>query len=154
MSTCGEVGSDVYALTKELAIRQVEHRSEIHSSGSQHLVEGTEVARFSFVLQQALSFCTCHHLCRQGMVLVDNRWLRWQGPVSEHAHRTGGVTGSKEWEGANGVRGGIGVGGGNGDGNGVGGGNGNENGDGSGDGGERGGEVMRRGYVTSLTASV
>ena len=55
MSTCGEVGSDVHALIKELAIRRVEHRSETHSNESQHLAEGTEVARlrrrFSFVLQ-------------------------------------------------------------------------------------------------------
>ena len=54
MSTCGEVGSYVHALIKELAIREVEHRSEIHSNGSQHLAEGTEVAclrrRFFFVL--------------------------------------------------------------------------------------------------------
>ena len=28
MSTCGEVGSDMHALIKELAIRRVEHRSE------------------------------------------------------------------------------------------------------------------------------
>ena len=45
MSTCGEVGSDVHALTKELAIRRVQHRSETHSNESQHLAEGTEVAR-------------------------------------------------------------------------------------------------------------
>ena len=43
-----------------------------------------------------------------------------QGPVSVHAHRTEGITGSEEREGANGVGVGIGVGGGNGDGNGVG----------------------------------
>ena len=58
MLTCGEVGSDVHALIKELAIRRVQHRSETHSNESQHLAEGTEVARlrrrFSFVLQQAL----------------------------------------------------------------------------------------------------
>ena len=52
MSTCGEVGPDVHALIKELAIRRVEHRSEIHSNESQHLAERTEVARlrcqFSF----------------------------------------------------------------------------------------------------------
>ena len=57
-STCGDVGSDVHALIKELAIRRVQHRSETHSNDSQHLAEGTEVARlrrrFSFVLQQAL----------------------------------------------------------------------------------------------------
>ena len=59
MSTCGEVGSDVHALIKELVIRRVEHWSERHTPMSpQHLAEGTEVARlrwqFSFVLQQAL----------------------------------------------------------------------------------------------------
>ena len=56
MSTCGDVGSDVHALIKELAIRRVQHRSETYSNDSQHLAEGTEVARlrrrFSFVLQQ------------------------------------------------------------------------------------------------------
>ena len=61
MSTCGEVVSDVHALIKELAIRRVEYGSETHSNESQHLVEGTEVARlrrrFSFVLQQAILFC-------------------------------------------------------------------------------------------------
>ena len=74
MSTCGEVGSDVHALIKELAIRRVEHTSETHSNESQHLVEGTEVARlrrrFSFGLQQALSFRTRHHICRQGVALA------------------------------------------------------------------------------------
>ena len=32
MSTCGEVGSDVHALVKELAIRRVEDRSEVRFS--------------------------------------------------------------------------------------------------------------------------
>ena len=138
MSTCGEVGSDVHALIKELAIGRVEHRSETHSNESQHLAEGTEVARlrrrFSFVLQQALSFRTRHHLCRQGVALASTRQLRSQGPVSVQAHRTERVTGSEGREGANGVGGGIGVDGGNGDGNGVGGGNGDVNGHGDGDG--------------------
>ena len=62
MSTCGDVGSDVHALIKELVIRRVQHRSETYSNESQHLAEGTEVARlrrrFYFVLQQALSFRT------------------------------------------------------------------------------------------------
>ena len=62
MSACGDVGSDVHALIKELAIRRVQHRLETYSNDSQHLAEGTEVARlrrrFSFVLQQALSFRT------------------------------------------------------------------------------------------------
>ena len=70
ISTCGEVGSDVHALINELAIRRVQHWSETHSNESQHLAEGTEVARlrrrFPFVLQQELSFRTRRHLCRQG----------------------------------------------------------------------------------------
>ena len=41
MSICGEIGSDVHALIKELAIRRVEQRSETHSNESQHLTEGT-----------------------------------------------------------------------------------------------------------------
>ena len=122
MSTCGDVGSDVHALIKELAIRRVQHRPETYSNDSQHLAEGTEVARlrrrFSFVLQQALSFRTRHHLCRQGVALASTRRPHSQGPASVQAHGTGGITGSEGQEGANGVGGGIEVGGGNGDGNG------------------------------------
>ena len=99
ISTCGDVGSDVHALIKELAIRRVQHRSEIYSNESQHLAEGTEVARlrrrFSFVSQQALSFRTRHHLCRQGMALASTRQPHVQGPASVQAHRTGEVTGSE-----------------------------------------------------------
>ena len=87
MPACGDVGSDVHALNrsspsdvhalKELAIRRVPHRSETYSNESQHLAEGTEVARLrrrlSFVLQQALSFRTRHHLCRQGVALASTR---------------------------------------------------------------------------------
>ena len=94
MSTCGDVGSDVHALIKELAIRRVQHRSETYSNESQHLAEGTEVARlrrrFSFVLQQAVSFRTRHHLCRQGVVLASTRRPHSQGLASVQAHRTGG----------------------------------------------------------------
>ena len=120
MSTCGDVGSDVHALIKELAIRRVQqNRSETYSNESQHLAEGTEVARlrrrFSFVLQQALSFRTRHHLCRLGVALASTRQPHSQGSASVQAHRTGGVTGSEGQEEANGVGGGIGVGGGNGD---------------------------------------
>ena len=79
--------------------------------------------RFSFVLQQALSFRTRHRLCRQEAALASTRQLRSQGPVSVKAYRTDGVTGSEGQKGAHGVGGGIGVVGGNGDGNGVGGGN-------------------------------
>ena len=122
MSTCGDVGSDMHAPIKELAIRRVQHRSETYSNESQHLAEGTEVARlrrrFSFVLQQALSFRTRHHLCIQGVALARTRQPHSQGPASVQAHRTGGVTGSEGQGGEDGVGGGIGVGGGNGDGNG------------------------------------
>ena len=138
MSSCGEVGSDVHALIKVLAIRWVEHGSVTHSNESKHLAEETEAARlqrgFSFVLQQTLSFRTRHHLCRQEVALASTRQLRSQGPVSVHAHHTEGVTGSEGREGANGVGGGIGVGGRNGDGNGVGSGNGDMNGHGDRDG--------------------
>ena len=94
MSTCTEVGSDVYALIKELAIKRVVHRSEIYqkvpASGGG---DGTSRSsclrrRFAFVLQQALSFSTRHHLCRQGVALSGTRQLRSQGPVSVHAHRS------------------------------------------------------------------
>ena len=128
----------MHALIKELAVRQVEYGSETHSNKSQHLAEGTGVAhhrqRFSFVLQQALSFRTRHHLCRQGVVVASTRQLRSQGLVSVQAHRTEGVTGSVGREGANRDGGGIGVGGGNGNGNGVGCRNGDVNGHEDGDG--------------------
>ena len=137
MSTCGEVGSDVHTLIKELAIRRVEHRSETHSNESQYLAEGMEVARLwrqlCFVLQQALSFRTRHHLCRQRMELASTQQLRSLGPVSVQAHGTEAVTGSEGRERTNGVGVGIGVEGGNGDGNGDGGGNGDVNGHGDGD---------------------
>ena len=138
MSTCSDVGSDVQAFIKELAIRRIQHRSETYSNESKHLAEGTEVARlrrrFSFVLQQALSFRTRHHLCRQGVALANTRRPHSQGSASVQAHRTGGVTGSEGQEGANGVGGGIGVGGGNGDGNGDVDGHGNGDGAGAGTG--------------------
>ena len=94
MSTCGDVGSDVHALIKELATRRVQHRSETYSNESQHLAEGPEVARlrwrYSFVLQQALSFRSRHHLRRQGVALASTRQPHSQGPASVQAHRTGG----------------------------------------------------------------
>ena len=151
MSTCGDVGSDVHALIKKLAIRRVQHRSETYTNESQHLTEGIEVARlrrrFSFVLQQALSFRTRHHLCRQGVALTSTRQPRLQGPASVQAHRTGGVTGSEGQGGANGAGGGIGVGGGNGDGNGNvnGHGDGDGAGTGTGGGGERRSAARERG---------
>ena len=68
------------------------------------------------------------------MAPAKTRQFRSQGLVPVHAHRTEGVTGFERWEGVNGVGGGIGVVGGNGDGNGVGGGNGDVSGAGDGDG--------------------
>ena len=75
---------------------------------------------------QALSFRTRHHLCRQKMTLMSTRQLRSQGLAPVHTHRTEGVTESEGREGANGVEGR------NEDGNEVGGGNGDLNGDGDG----------------------
>ena len=43
MSTCSEVGLDLHALIREVPIRQVEHRSEIHFNEPQRLMGGTEV---------------------------------------------------------------------------------------------------------------
>ena len=84
MSACGEIGSDMHTFIKELAIRRLKHRSEIHSNESQHLAEGAEVARirrwFSFALQQRVA-------------LAGTRQFRSQGPVSVYVHRTEGVTG-------------------------------------------------------------
>ena len=54
------------------------------------------------------------------MAFASTRQLRLQGPVPVNAYLTEGVAGFEGREGANGVRGGILVGGGNGDGNGVG----------------------------------
>ena len=104
----------MHALIKELAIIQVQHRSETHINESQHLAEWTEVARlrrrFSFVLQQELPFRMRHHLCRQEVALASTSQLRSQSPVSVHAHRTERVIESEGREEANGVRGGIGDG--------------------------------------------
>ena len=113
MSTCDEVGSEVRALIKELAIRRVEHRSEIHFNESQLLAEGAQVTRLrrqlSFVSQHAHSFRMPHYLFRQGEGLAGTQQLRSRGPVSVHAHYTEGVTRSEGWEEVNGIGSGIGV---------------------------------------------
>ena len=92
MSKCGDVGSDVHTLIKELAIRRVQHRLETYSNESQHLAEGTEVARlrrrFSFVLNRALSFRTRHHLCKQGVVLTTAPFAR-PGVCTSSSYRGG-----------------------------------------------------------------
>ena len=153
MSTCGEVGSDVHALVKELAIRRVKHRlahtlQRVSTSGGRDRSSTSSAATlFCFTagtsirnrsgpvnVRKTTTTTTRHHLCRQGVALASTRQFRSQGPVSAQAHRTEGVTGSEGQEGANGVGGGIGFGGGNGDGNGVGGGNGDVDGHGDGDG--------------------
>ena len=122
ISTRGDVGSDVHALIKELAIRRVQHRSETYSNESQHLAEGTEVAR----LRRRFSFC----FTAGTLIPHTSPSLQTGGGACEHPTATftrpgvatsasyRGVTGSEGQEGANGVGGGIGVGGGNGDGNG------------------------------------
>ena len=93
MSTCDEADSNRHALFKELPFRRAKHMSEIHSNESQHLTEGTEEARlrrrFPFILQQALSFHTRHHLfCRQGIVLAGIRHFHSQSPGSVCTHYT------------------------------------------------------------------
>ena len=66
----------------------------------------------NFRRNQALSFRTRRHFCRQGVVLAGTRQLRSQDSVPVHAHRAEGVTGSEGREGTNGGWDGIGVGGG------------------------------------------
>ena len=72
MSTSGEVGPDVHALIKELAIGRAKNSSEVHSEESRRLAEGIEISR----LHQALSFRTRHHLCRQGVALTRTHHVR------------------------------------------------------------------------------
>ena len=114
MPTCGEAGLGVYALSKEFAIRRVEHGSEVYSNGSRHLAKGTEVSRrrFFFVSPQALSFRARYHLSRQRMTLAGIQHLHSQGPVPVYAHGTEGGGRFKRREGANGNggRGGDGAG--------------------------------------------
>ena len=78
ISTCGEVGSDVYALIKEFAIRWVEHRSETHYDESQHLAEGTEVAR----LRRRFSFCFTANTLSARVTISANRGWRLRAPDS------------------------------------------------------------------------
>ena len=139
MSTCGKVGLDVHAVIKELAIRRVEHRSEIHSNESQHLAEGTEeVVRLR---RRFSSFYSKHFHSARVTISADRGW-RLRAPDRAPFARLGICT-RESYGGDNRVRGtgrservedGIRIGGGNGDGNGVGGGNGDANGDGDGDG--------------------
>ena len=74
MSMYGEVGSDVHALIKELAINRVEHRSEIHFNKSQHLAEGTEVARLHVFGGDSLLFYSRHFHFARVIISADRGW--------------------------------------------------------------------------------
>ena len=76
MSTCGEIGSDVHALIKEFVIRWIEHMSEKYSNESQHLVEGTEVAR-----GDSLLFYSRHVHSVRVTISADREW-RLRAPDS------------------------------------------------------------------------
>ena len=76
MSTCGDVGSDVHALIKELAIRRVQHRSETYSNESQHLAEGTEVAR----LRRRISLFYSRHSHSARVTISADRGWRLRAP--------------------------------------------------------------------------
>ena len=79
MSTCGEVGSDVHALIKELAIRRVQHRSETYSNESQHLAGGTEVTRLR--RRFSLLFYSRHSHSARVTISADRGW-RLRAPDS------------------------------------------------------------------------
>ena len=96
----------MHVLIEELAIRRMKHQAgdklqRIPASGG-----GTEVALliwlFSFVLQQALSFRTRYHLCRQEGTLTSGQLLSRQGPMPIPAHCTEERTKSEGREGATG----------------------------------------------------
>ena len=74
MSTCGEAGSDVHALIKELAIRRVEHRPEIHSNESRYVAERTEVARLGG--GSLLVYRRHFHFARD-IISADREWRLW-----------------------------------------------------------------------------
>ena len=124
----------MHALIKELANRRVEHRSETHSNESQHLAEGTEVARLRRRFNR-------HFHSARVTISADTGWRLRAPDSSVRKDRClytrivpRGVTWSEGREGANGVGGRIGVGGENADGNKVGCGNGDVSCHGDGDG--------------------
>ena len=95
----------MHALIKELATRRVEHRcgdifQRVLASGGGNGRSTSSAAIISFVLQEEISFRTCHHPCRQGVALAGTRQLRSQGPVSIHAHCTEGIIRFEGREGA------------------------------------------------------
>ena len=71
MSMYGEVGSDVDTLTKKLAIRRVERRSEIHSKESQQLAEVTEVAHLG---DDSLLFYGRYFHSARDIISADRGW--------------------------------------------------------------------------------
>ena len=75
LSTCGEVRSDVRTLIKELAIRQVEHRSETH------LAEEAEAARFHVFGGDSLLFYSRHFHFARVIISADRGW-RLRAPDS------------------------------------------------------------------------
>ena len=99
MSTCGEVGSDVHALIKELAIRRVEHKSETHSNESQHLAEGTEVARLhvfggDFLLFYSRHFHSARDIISAGLIeglAIRRVEYRWEIHHNESRHLAEGT---------------------------------------------------------------
>ena len=143
MSTYDEAWPDVHGLMK-VGERARHEAGEAHVGGtlreSWHLPQGTEVAplrrRLSLVLQQALSFRTRHHLCRQRVTHAGSQQLRLQGLMPVQPLCTEGRIRSKRREGANG----DGDGDGDGDGNEGSGGNGDGDWNESGDRRERGRE--------------
>ena len=143
MSTCGEVGSDVHALIKELTTRRVQHRSETHSNESQHLAEedrsSTSLAAILFCFTADTFIPHASPSLQTGGGTCEHPTAPFARPGVCTSASYRGVTGSEGQERANGVGGGIGVRGGNGDGNGdV---NGHGDGDGAGAGTGTGVEV-------------
>ena len=66
------MGADTQFPVKDMAIRRVDLQGSMLTGQARAAAEGRETARlrrrFSFVLQQALSQRTRHHLCRQGVL--------------------------------------------------------------------------------------
>ena len=72
ISMCGTLGADTQALIKAMAVRRVDLTGTALTGQARAAAEGRETAhlrrRFSFVLHQALSSRTRHHLCCQGVL--------------------------------------------------------------------------------------
>ena len=79
MSTCGEVGSDVHALIKELAIRRVEHRLETHTPTSPNIKrKGRKWPVFG---GDSLLFYSRHFHSARVTISADRGW-RFRAPDS------------------------------------------------------------------------